>query len=63
MVLLTAYLNDGEPPVGEDSEIRERRMEFCEEAGGQNCVAFVCSSEECKHTMIEVFQDSVFECS
>ena len=28
MVLLTAYLNDGEPPAGEDSEINERRMEF-----------------------------------
>lgn len=37
MVLFTAYLNDGEPPAGEDSEIRERRIEFCREAGGQIC--------------------------
>lgn len=33
MVLLTAYLNDGDPPAGEDSEMRERRIEFCLEAG------------------------------
>ena len=32
IVLLTAYLNDGEPPVGEDSEIKERRIEFCKYA-------------------------------
>jgi hypothetical protein len=30
MVLLTAYLKDGVPPAGEDSEIKERRIEFCE---------------------------------
>jgi hypothetical protein len=30
MVLLTAYLKDGVPPAGDDSEIRERRMEFCD---------------------------------
>ena len=30
MVLLTAYLNDGVPPAGDDSEISDRRMEFCE---------------------------------
>lgn len=29
MVLLTAYLYDGVPPAGDDSEMRERRMEFC----------------------------------
>lgn len=29
MVLLTAYLYDGVPPAGEDSEINERKMEFC----------------------------------
>lgn len=28
MVLFTAYLNDGVPPVGEDSEINDLRMEF-----------------------------------
>jgi hypothetical protein len=33
IVLLTAYLYDGVPPVGEDSEIRERKMEFYEIAG------------------------------
>lgn len=35
MVLLTAYLYDGFPPAGEDSEIRERRIEFC----GRRCVS------------------------
>jgi hypothetical protein len=30
IVLLTAYLYDGVPPAGEDSEIRDRKMEFCE---------------------------------
>jgi hypothetical protein len=30
MVLLTAYLYDGDPPAGDDSEMSERRMEFCE---------------------------------
>jgi len=34
IVLFTAYLNDGEPPAGDDSEIRERRIEFC---GGSMC--------------------------
>lgn len=29
MVLLTAYLNAGDPPEGDDSEMRERRIEFC----------------------------------
>lgn len=28
MVLLTAYLNEGVPPVGEDSEMSDRKMEF-----------------------------------
>lgn len=28
MVLFTAYLNEGVPPVGEDSDIRDRRIEF-----------------------------------
>jgi len=28
MVLLTAYLKDGLPPVGEDSEINDRRIEL-----------------------------------
>jgi hypothetical protein len=28
IVLLTAYLYEGLPPVGDDSEIRERKMEF-----------------------------------
>ena len=37
MVLFTAYLNDGEPPAGEDSEIRDRRIEFYGEEGGQDC--------------------------
>jgi hypothetical protein len=62
MVLLTAYLNDGELPAGEDSEIKERRMEFCEEARGQNGMT-VTAQDESEHTMIEVFQDSVLECS
>jgi hypothetical protein len=39
IVLLTAYLNDGEPPVGDDSEMRERRIEFC--VGGL-CQDSVC---------------------
>lgn len=28
MVLLTAYLNEGVPPVGDDSEMRDLKMEF-----------------------------------
>lgn len=28
MVLFTAYLNDGEPFAGDDSDIKARRMEF-----------------------------------
>ena len=28
IVLLTAYLNEGVPPAGDDSEMRDRRMEF-----------------------------------
>lgn len=28
IVLLTAYLYDGVPPAGEDSEINERKMEL-----------------------------------
>lgn len=31
MVLLTAYLYEGLPPAGEDSDMRERRIEFCED--------------------------------
>jgi hypothetical protein len=30
IVLLTAYLYDGVPPAGDDSEISDRKMEFCE---------------------------------
>ena len=33
IVLLTAYLYDGVPPAGEDSEINERKMEFCGDVG------------------------------
>lgn len=33
MVLLTAYLKDGVPPVGDDSEISDFRIEFCEKDG------------------------------
>jgi hypothetical protein len=29
MVLLTAYLNEGDPPAGDDSEINDFRIEFC----------------------------------
>jgi hypothetical protein len=29
MVLLTAYLYEGDPPAGDDSDIKERRIEFC----------------------------------
>jgi hypothetical protein len=32
IVLLTAYLNDGVPPAGDDSEISDRKMEFCRRA-------------------------------
>ncbi len=31
IVLLTAYLYDGLPPAGDDSEISERKMEFCDD--------------------------------
>jgi hypothetical protein len=60
-VLLTAYLNDGEPPVGEDSEIKERRMEFCKGAEGQN--RMMGDQNENERTMIVVFHDSVLACS
>ncbi len=30
IVLFTAYLYDGDPPAGDDSDIRDRRMEFCD---------------------------------
>lgn len=35
MVLLTAYLKAGLPPEGEDSEMRDLRMEFCERGLGE----------------------------
>ena len=60
MVLLTAYLNDGKPPEGEDSDIKERRIEFCEEDVGQGGRL---RGQERRRTMIVVFHDSVFECS
>ena len=60
IVLLTAYLNDGDPPDGEDSEIKERRMEFCRKV----CQDWMLDCwERSKRTMIVVFHDSVFECS
>jgi hypothetical protein len=37
MVLLTAYLYAGVPPTGDDSEINERRIEFCD---GRNQLCF-----------------------
>jgi len=57
MVLLTAYLYDGDPPVGDDSEMRERKMEFCEVRKGH------IDQREGKQTMIVVFHASVLACS
>lgn len=31
IVLLTAYLKEGEPPAGDDSDIRDFRIEFCDD--------------------------------
>ena len=68
MVLFTAYLKDGEPPVGDDSEMTERRMEFCVDRMLEGVWSqFTVDSERGQHettlTIIVVFHDSVFECS
>jgi hypothetical protein len=42
IVLLTAYLYDGVPPAGEDSEINERKMEFCGDVGQKSVL---CAEE------------------
>lgn len=61
MVLLTAYLYDGVPPAGEDSEMRDRSIEFCKEIEVRIWAGGPLSGVNL--TMIVVFHPSVFECS
>jgi hypothetical protein len=59
IVLLIAYLYEGEPPAGDDSDIRDFRIEFFVDT----MVRVVNCEVEGKQTMMAVFHCSVFECS
>lgn len=46
MVLFTAYLNDGLPPAGDDSEMRDFRMLFYVRVLSKSVIVYVWNSSD-----------------